>query len=316
MRRACGLSCATCKTDECVALLGPPLSEKSHLLRDVAEALEQGGRFRPLYVDLWRTRSNDEVAFFTSLAWLLGQRAEGLRAARSRRPGRHACDSRTILPLRAGASGHSLALLIDHLQALPHDLVHSLLRGPALGLHGAGGGRAAQFVAVVTGGMNLVGLSTGPTSPFNIAKPVVVPPLTPEQSRALAEATLTRCGARHPPPALDASSSGRRRPLPDPPALRVERRTGRACTAAPRDARRGRIGPRGRCVARRQDLPPIRAAIRMIEEDPDTMLDVLHLLDHGALPRVALPPDAHPHRHRPAAALGRSRAGGWALQPS
>jgi sigma-B regulation protein RsbU (phosphoserine phosphatase) len=34
-----------------------------------------------------------------------------------------------------------------------------------------------------------------------------------------------------------------------------------------------------------ESLPPIRAAIRMIEEDPDTMLDVLHLLDHGALSR-------------------------------
>ena len=47
-----------------------------------------------------------------------------------------------------------------------------------------------QFVAVVTGGMNLVGLSTGPASPFNIAKPVVVQPLTAAQSQALAQATL------------------------------------------------------------------------------------------------------------------------------
>ena len=57
--------------DECVALLGPPMSEKSRFLRDVADELLQSGRFRPLHIDLWRTRSNDEAAFFTSLADLV-----------------------------------------------------------------------------------------------------------------------------------------------------------------------------------------------------------------------------------------------------
>ncbi len=37
--------------DECVVLLGPPMSEKSYLLADVVDALQQGGRFRPLRVD-------------------------------------------------------------------------------------------------------------------------------------------------------------------------------------------------------------------------------------------------------------------------
>ena len=41
-----------------------------------------------------------------------------------------------------------------------------------------------------------------------------------------------------------------------------------------------------RPCARQQELPPIRVATRLIEEDPDTMLDVLHLLDHGSLPRA------------------------------
>ena len=58
---------------ECVALLGPPLSEKSDLLRDVAEALAVTRRYLPLYVDLWQTRSHDEVAFFTSLSWQIGR---------------------------------------------------------------------------------------------------------------------------------------------------------------------------------------------------------------------------------------------------
>ena len=110
----------------------------------------------------------------------------------------------------ADAGDRNLALLIDHLQALPHDLVHSLL----LALRSAYMEREAdaprQLVAVVTGGMNLVGLSTGPTSPFNIAKPVVALPLTEEQTLALAAGHPGRRTAAPPPPArCGASSSGR-----------------------------------------------------------------------------------------------------------
>ena len=44
---------------------------------------------------------------------------------------------------------------------------------------------------------------------------------------------------------------------------------------------------RRRAVAPEQGSSPapVREAIRLIEEDPDTVLDVLHLLEHGSLPR-------------------------------
>ena len=269
--------------DECVALLGPPMSEKSHLLRDVADALEAGGRFRPLQVDLWRTRSNDEAAFFTSLA--------GLLAAALGSPTLHQIELPTnprgfqsYLAAAAGAGGRSLALLIDHLQALPHDLVHSLL----VALRAAYMEREADaphtLVAVVTGGVNLVGLSSGPTSPFNIAKPVVAAPLTAEQSSALAQESLSALGC-------SASMNGMKRLLQwasgdrylipklcaDSAELVSLHRLRHVTSAIAEKA--------GRALVRQGAAPPIRAAIRMIEEDPDTVLDVLHLLDHDSLPR-------------------------------
>ena len=42
----------------------------------------------------------------------------------------------------------------------------------------------------------------------------------------------------------------------------------------------------GAALAAHGSPPPVRAAIRMIEEDPDTILDVLHLLDNGSLLRI------------------------------
>jgi len=269
---------------ECVALLGPPLSEKSDLLRDVAEALGATCCFRPLYVDLWQTRSHDEVAFFTSLAWQIGQALGGEAAVPSEVP-----DARAFQNYLAAcvAAGHEhLALMVDHLQALPHDLVHSLLVALRSAYMEWDADAPRQFVAVVTGGMNLVGLSTGPTSPFNIAKPVVVQPLTAAQSQSLAQATLTAHGCIPSPAALERIvewCGGDRYLLPrlcawSADVVRPYRRPVLTRAAVDRAA--------AQMCARQQDLPPIRAATRLIEEDPDTMLDVLHLLDHGALPRA------------------------------
>ena len=176
--------------------------------------------------------------------------------------------------------------MVDHLQALPHDLVHSLLVALRSAYMEWDADAPRQFVAVVTGGMNLVGLSTGPTSPFNIAKPVVVQPLTAAQSLALAQATLTAHGCIPSPAALERIvewCGGDRYLLPrlcawSADVVRPYRRPVLTRAAVDRAA--------AQMCARQQDLPPIRAATRLIEEDPDTMLDVLHLLDHGALPRA------------------------------
>ena len=269
---------------ECVALLGPPLSEKSDLLADVAEALRATCCFRPLYVDLWQTRSHDEVTFFTSLAWQIGQALGREAEVPSEVPDARAFQN-YLSACVAGGQEH-LALMVDHLQALPHDLVHSLLVALRSAYMEWDADAPRQFVAVVTGGMNLVGLSTGPTSPFNIAKPVVVLPLTPEQSLALARATLTAHGCLPSPAALERIvvwCGGDRYLLPrlcawSADVVRPYRRPRLTCAAVDRAA--------ARMCARHNDLPPIRAAIRLIEEDPDTMLDVLHLLDHGTLPRA------------------------------
>lgn len=276
--------------DECVALLGPPLSEKSYLLQDVAGALRETGRFWPLYVDLWRTTSHDEGAFFTSLAWLIADAlAAETHALQDLTAQGGVSDARAFqnyLGTCANAGNRHVALLIDHLQALPHDLVHSLL----LALRSAYMEREAdaprQLVAVVTGGMNLVGLSVGSTSPFNIAKPVAALPLTEAQSLALAEATLAANNCDASPGALHRIiqwTVGDRYLLPRLCAWSAEIVEGyrqRRVTRAVVDRAAGRL------CAVHQGLPPIREAIRMIEEDPDTMLDVLFLLDHGALTRV------------------------------
>ncbi len=277
---------------ECVALLGPPLCEKSRLLGDVAADLHATGRYLPLTVDLWRAYSTDEESFFTSVTHLMGH---ALGADHTARPA-VVTDARSFQNYLAAlldappagrdtAPGH-LALLIDHLQALPHDLVHSLL----LALRATFMERAVdaprQLVAVVTGGMNLVGLSAGPTSPFNIAKPVVVTALTAEQSEALAAATLDALGCPVSAEALQRITEWGGGDYYLIPRLCTW------CTDIVRHHRHPRITrvvvdrAAERVLLSEKPQAPIREAIRMIEEDPDTVLDVLHLLEQGTLPRT------------------------------
>jgi serine phosphatase RsbU (regulator of sigma subunit) len=284
---------------ECVALLGPPLSEKTHLLMDVAEALVAGARYAPLYLDLWETRSSDEAAFFASAAELI-DKALGLSTRNIVPPlldpagtvtARHpegVRDARSFQNYLTGCVqllDRHLALLIDHLQALPHDLVHGLLLALRSAYMEQDLSASRQLVAVVSGGMNLVGLSTGSTSPFNIAKPVAASHLSPEQTRALARATFEAFGCEVSGGALAgiqewAGGDAYLVSVLCADAAKAVRGHGRAqvtLQAVNSTARR--------LWGTDRRPPPIREAIRMIEEDPDTMLDVLHLLDHGYLPR-------------------------------
>ncbi|HEX9116722.1 MAG TPA: SpoIIE family protein phosphatase [Anaerolineae bacterium] len=299
------------QSHDCVALIGPPFSEKTALLRDVAAVLPRGGRYRPLYLDLWQTNSEDESGFFTSLAALIERALAAVPAGVAvavrdgapaspdgdpwpaqalylPRPGAtvptaHAFQ--TYLGACADAQPSHLVLLIDHLQALPHDLVHSLLLALRAAYMERPVDASRQLMAVVAGSMNLVGLSAGPTSPFNVARPVLAGPLTAEQTEALAQATLTAHGF--------AASAGALARIVEWAAgdhYLVPQLCGWAAETI-RGYRRSLIDRRvvdraaQHLLADEQGLAPVHEAIRLIEEDPDTILDVLHLLQQGTLPR-------------------------------
>jgi signal transduction histidine kinase len=274
----------------CVALIGPPLSEKTRLLKDVTDGLRLTGMHRPIYLDLWQTKSSDDARFFTSAAQLIHRamgeaQAEFPRAAPDARAFQNYLLTCARHPQNAG---RHLVLLIDHLQALPHDLVHSLLLALRSAIMEQTGDETPQLTAVVTGGVNLSGLASGPTSPFNIARTVLVPALSAEQTRALAVAAFE---ARHASVTLGALESivewvgGDRYLVPRLCAWSAEiaqshRRPRVTQPVVQRALQRLRLTDKAQA--------PIREATRIIEEDPDSMLAVLRILDEGSLPRARL----------------------------
>lgn len=268
---------------QCVALVGPANSEKSHLLADVMDDLRRTGRFLPVYVDLWQAASSDESAFFSSLAALIAGEVPG--APPLQEPVTTARSLQNYLNACTVAADRHVALFVDHLQALPHDLVHAMLLALRAAYMEQAVDAPTRMTAVVTGGMNLVGFSAAPTSPFNIARPVLVGPLDREQSLALARASLGAWGYGASPGALERISEwagGDHYLIPwlsHQCAQLVAGRRARQVIRTQVDRVIGGI------AGRMQTLVPFGEAIRMVEEDPDTLLDALAILETGALAR-------------------------------
>lgn len=273
-----------------VVLLGPPYSEKTALLRDVVAELRTAGLAQPIYLDLWQARTDDEPTFFTSLARLI---AQDLGAAPAPAP-QTARDFQNFLADRLATLRCDLTLLFDHLHALPDDLVHSLL----LTLRSAHTERkleaGPQLTVLVTGGTNLANFSAGPTSPFNIAKAVRVNPLNAAQSRDLALRTWAALGRTASPGAVAElldRAGGDHYLLPLMCGWSAEAVAGHQRPQVTRAAVR-RAAQRLQLTDEAQ--APIREAIRVIEEDAGTLLDVVHLLERGPLAKSAARQDITP----------------------
>lgn len=272
------------RSNECVTLLGAPFSEKTELLLDVASALQGTGFSRPIYIDLQQTESSSEVAFLTNFASLMMKALGDLDNIMEDEIPNPRAFSDFLLACKALVNCQ-LVLLIDHLQAMPHYLIHGLLLALRAAYMEQRPDAPHRFVAVVAGGTKLMGLSTASTSPFNMAKVVVVEPLSHEQTLALAAATFQKLSFEASTGAVDAVvewTEGDRYLVPW------------LCGESAKSAqgyRKPRItAATVNSVAERLLVsatpPPLQAALQTIEEDPDTLLDVLRIMDQGGLPQA------------------------------
>lgn len=270
------------RSHDYVVLLGPPYSEKTALLRDVIAGLRSSGLAQPIYIDLWQARTDDEPTFFTSLARLISQDLNNRPLALSVSL-QDARSFQNFLLDSLPVFGRHLALLFDHLHALPDDLVHSLLLSLRAIHNERGLENGAQVTVLVTGGTNLANFSSGPTSPFNIAKAVRVKPLDPEQSRSLAIHAWQAWGRSATEGAtaeLLKWASGDHYLLPLLCGWSAEAVEGYQRPVVTRAAVR-RAAQRLWLTDEAQ--ASIREAIRIIEEDSGTLLDVLHLIEKSSL---------------------------------
>jgi len=284
------------------ALLGPRLSGKTHLLRHLDRILAESLGWTCIYIDLYTIKAFTLHGFFAELIDLTARRIAELAGLRLATPEGGAASSavfRGFLTDAVTGLGRDLILIVEHLEAVPTDLVQALLTSL----------RAAymdqqlldcRVTVVISGALSLATLTIGESSPFRgIARRVFVGDLSAEESSSLIAEQVAASG-------ITASKRARRRLLRatrgDPFLIRS---ICQRCIEAVQEESLSRL--RGRVVRRvvrgfLQDevyqYAPLLEAVRLIEEDPDLLRSILLLLAHGTMPKAALPlplsPDLDP----------------------
>jgi serine phosphatase RsbU (regulator of sigma subunit) len=283
-------------------VLGPRLSGKTELLRYVERILAKALGWTCVYIDLYTVRASTLQGFFADLIRLTGERVGELTGQELPMPEGGIANSalfRGFLADAAAALGRDLVLIIEHLEAVPTDLVQALLTSLRAAFmdqqtyeHGV--------TVIVSGALSLTTLTVGESSPFRgIARRVFVGDLSKNQSKALIEEELGGEG-------VTISKRAQRRLLRatcgDPYLIRsICRRCVEMTrtTSTPR-LRAGNVKQVMREFLRGEvyQYAPLQEAVRLLEEDPDLLRCVLLLLAHGTVPKAELPlplsPDVDP----------------------
>ncbi|MCL7455285.1 MAG: AAA-like domain-containing protein, partial [Anaerolineae bacterium] len=274
------------------ALLGPRLSGKTVLLRYVVEMMSGPLGQTCVYLDLYEVGASTLQGFFADMVGIIAHSVEQQMGISLPVPDPAVASSavfRGFLGDVVLRLQRDLVLVLEHLEALPTDLVQALLTSL----------RAAYMdqqdldyrtVVIVSGALSLATVTVGESSPFRgIARRIFVGDLTATQSSALiAERTagsipVTRRARQR---LLDAtrgdpflirrisSLSLEAAALADPPALR-----GRTVKGVVGEFLKDEV----------YSYAPLQEAVRLLEEDPDLLRCILLLLAHGAVPRSELP---------------------------
>jgi len=286
------------------ALLGPRYSGKTEVIQAVQALLTEQLRWPCAYLDLYELEATTQREFFAALAHLTARRIAE----------RTGCEVPALDPLAATSAafrgflidavaevGSDLVLILDHLEALPNDLVQALLTSL----------RAAymeqqtldhRLLVVVSGALSLAALTVGESSPFRgIARRDFVGGLSESESEAFIreqiEADWIRVSdaARY---SLFQAARG------DPNLLwRIYRdavQVARAAAAGALEAEMLEQITTRFLDSEVSDYAPLQEAAQAIEQDPDLVRSVLLLLEQDMVPMSQLPlplsPDLDPLR--------------------
>jgi hypothetical protein len=284
------------------ALLGPRLSGKTELLHYIEGSVAGSLGWTCVYVDLYAIRASTLHGFFADLIRLSAQRVGELTDQAVQVPDSEVINSaifRGFLADVVAGLARDLVLIIDHLEALPTDLIQALLTSL----------RAAymdqqtlddRLVVVVSGALSLATLTVGESSPFRgIARRVFVGDLSEDESALLIADQISDGG-------ITASRRAQRRLLRTTSGdSYLIRRICQSCVEAarsmpPEHLRAREVKKTVRRFLRDEvfEYAPLLEAVRLIEEDPDLLHCILLLLAHGTVRRTELPlplsPDMDP----------------------
>ncbi len=283
------------------ALIGPRFSGKSEMLQAVRQALDAEPSWLCVDVNLRQVDAPTQARFFSNLAALIIHDIH-LRTEACPQYSPHADSSvtfRAFLLQCIEQHGRDLVLTIEHLEALPTDLIQALLtslRAAYMDQQDSGN----RLVAVISGALSLAKRTVGESSPLRgIAERVLVGELSETESEALAAQYLLSYKTSISPAArrcLLLAGQG------DPALLAW------LCERCVQVAGQSAVGQLTANTVKHAVLEfvrheachyaPLQEAIGLIEDDPDLLRCTLLLLQQDQVPIRSLPlplsPDLDP----------------------
>ena len=274
---------------EYCTVLGPRFSEKSCLLQDVRVCLEAEESYVCAYINLWHAESASESDFFSSIALAATQAVGDITMPESPQTVTSGRSLRRFLESYLPDLGRDLILFIDHLEFVPTNLANLLLKSLRAAYTERDSWAEHHLGVVIAGSLSLARLTIGETSPFNIAKLVLIGDLTMTETRELITATWVAADVPASQAAIQRlaeAAAGDRYLIP----LLCSR-----CASIVASHRYKRIT---RSVADKaiewflqeeaERTPPLREAVQAIEENTPVLHNILTILERESVPRREL----------------------------
>lgn len=266
------------------SVLGPRYCQKSFLLSDLAAGLRSSNPASSvIVVDLKRVSTNQDAEFFKAFA---AEIAHGLALQPDARRSEKVADERSLQVFLAAVPAvlrMDLVLLLDHLEQLPPHLAPALLRALRAITMEQREDRGGRFVAVVASSLSVASLSLGPTSPFNIAHPVLIRDLSESETGQLVQCLLRHYGGSIAPEAQQTlwQVAGGDRYLIPALLQRCARRRSGSRMLLQRDVLAAK-----RWFLEEQSVVyrPIKETVRELENDPESLLNLLEVLERRRVP--------------------------------
>lgn len=284
------------------AVLGPRLCGKTELLRYVTQILSQSMGWTCVYLDLHEMQASTLQGFFADLIRLTSKKLTNVTDVELSLPEGDSASSavfRGFLSDYMQLLNRDVVFIIEHLEAVPTDLVQALLTSL----------RAAymdqqtmdcRMTVVVSGALSLATLTVGESSPFRgIVRRVFIGDLTETESNALIQEYLGTDGiniTRLARQKLLAATNG------DHFLIReiCQRCVELVNFSNSKRLSAGNVNQITSEFLRDEvyQYAPLLEAVRLIEEDPDLLHCILALLEQGFVHRTNLPlplsPDLDP----------------------
>ena len=284
------------------AVLGPRLCGKTVLLRYVTQILSQSMGWTCVYLDLHEIQASTLQGFFADLMRLTSIKLMNVTDVETSLPEGDFATSAVFRGFLADSMqllNRDVVFIIEHLEAVPTDLVQALLTSL----------RAAymdqqtldcRMTVVVSGALSLATLTVGESSPFRgIVRRVFIGDLTETESSALIQEYLGSEGihiTRHARQKLLAATNG------DHFLIReiCERCVDLVNITNSKRLSAGKVDQITSEFLRDEvyKYAPLLEAVHLIEEDPDLLHCILALLEQGVVHRTNLPlplsPDLDP----------------------